>query len=42
MPTPKIPKERLPQTPPPGTDTNITTIGETTTTTVADTTTTTN
>jgi len=39
MPTPKIPKERLPQTPPPGADTTRTTIGDTTTTTVSETTT---
>ena len=42
MPTPKIPKGRLPQTHPPGADTTTTTIADTTTTTVADTTTTTN
>ena len=39
IPTPKIPKERLPQTPPPGADTRTTTVEDTTTTTVADTTT---
>ncbi len=41
VPTSKIPEERLPKTPPPGTDTTTTTIPDTTTTTVADTTTTT-
>ena len=41
VPTPKIPKGRLPKTPPPGTDTTTTTVADTTTTTVADTTTTT-
>ena len=39
MPTPKIPKERLPQTPPPGADTTTTTVADTTTTTVSETTT---
>jgi hypothetical protein len=41
VPAPKIPKARLPKTPPPGTDTTTTTVSDTTTTTVADTTTTT-
>jgi rubrerythrin len=42
VPTARIPKGRLPKTPPPGTETTTTTVADTTTTTVADTTTTTN
>jgi len=36
VPTPKIPKERLPQTPPPGIDTITTTVTDTTTDTTVD------